>query len=1187
MLSLFPCVVDSPSSSTSTVISFTVRRITPWYGLHTPLRCSINIISIRTCIHLLRPACHRFVSPVPPTLPPPLTVPLPFPIPPAAPALSQTVLEALARNDQFHAHVSALAAGGAAPEPPDSAGPSTSGRTSAYLRRLLGLAGAPRSTIVSANNSSAESSPRALFHDFDGRSGPPSAQSLAAAAGAGSRGGAGAGGVPVLGGVMSRSRKERSVSPIPAASRLSTSADASRAKARQHDPKALAHAALAAVTTGSAGGAGGNSTARHGGRERGDALRVQSANEHLRVNSHGGNRSRVVPVNASLNTSDSPDAHNGSACAADTVGGRSGGGAQEAEGLGGECRPRAAGGSTAGGTTTAETMDGGGDGARPIALGNGLGAESGAGTGEAAGAAVGFSAARRSAGGNSAAQESANFPPEEAAAGGMDAAAVPAGTARKSSSAASAISSGNSARMRRSHDKKGISATSSGASTSNPGHVTGDSGGDGGGSGGGSGCSSPLTASALARLPGGDVKRGSSSRQQKQSRLLQEVEEWLQSASPATPAEAEAAAAAAAAAMAASREGEWRKQEAREAGEGSRGGGKERQGRGSDRARERVGGTEPVTQAKEKDGAKGREREKERERGKERVRERLREERGDEGKGGREKEREREERGVVAAAAGSNSLAENKHGNGRGNGNGNNHESGSGCSSHSQPTQQLIQSAQAAQPGGLEEVGTGGGKNGGAGAADGVVGGGIWQLVREDGQEHSPVSTLDFSQAARPAGETEAEGREGNRVPTIPPVSASVSSVRPSKAVVLPGDVMPRVLSPPPHALADDPASSGAAHSNPFHPHHQQHRQHQPLSPSHSKHHHHHHQLHQQQRQQHQQQQDQQQQCQREASSVVIPRSSTGTGSAASCTDQPGHRTPGMDASAGACMQSGAPMHANSMGGMGGMGAMGGMDAEGMEQDLDYVRHILIAAGFAGPRLPPLHSQDRPIPPHIFPHLESSIVASASPRPLPSSAFPPGSTLAEAEHAKRAEERRQRRLLFDAVNEALGRRLGPYVELPVWAEGLREPLVRPRPVGLALLQEVWGEIHDWPVAASEEVYDILDDAARRDMGRGVDRWVDVIEEIVGVVREVEEAVTMQLIGEVVGEMTDVERQRKARRRNAPAGGSSSAGGGSAPATPTRRPLRSSSGGGLSVQELVGGKNGNPLKGFRWLGRRGL
>ncbi|CAI5505343.1 unnamed protein product [Closterium sp. Naga37s-1] len=890
--------------------------------------------NIRTCIHLLRPACPRFVSPVPPTLPPPLTVPLPFPIAPAAPALSQTVLEALARNDQFHAHVSALAAGGAAPEPPDGAGPSTSGRTSAYLRRLLGLAGAPRSTSVSANNSSAESSPRALFHDFDGRSGPPSAQSLAAAAGAGSRGGAGAGagvgGVPVLGGVMGRSRKERSVSPIPAASRLSTSADASRAKARQHDPKALAHAALAAVTTGSAGGAGGNSTARHGGRERGDALRAQSANEHLRLNSHGGNRSRVVPVNASLNTSDSPDAHNGSACAAEIVGGRSGGGAQAAEGLGGECRPRAAGGTTAGGTTTAETMDGGGDGARPIALGNGLGAESGAGTGEAAGAAVGFSAAGRSAGGNSAAQESANFPPEEAAAGGMGAAAVPAGTARKSSSVASTISGGNSARVRRSHDKKGISATSSGASTSNP------------------------------SLRGGE-------------------------------------------------------------------------------SRSRA--------------AKG----------------------------------------------------------------------------HGHPTQQLMQSAQAAQPGGLEEVGTGGRKNGGAGAADGAVGGGIWQLVREDGQEHSPVSTLDFSQAARPAGETEAEGREGNWVPTIPPVSASLSSVRPSKAVVLPGDVMPRVLSPPPHALADDPASSGAAHIN----------------------------------------------------------HSTGVGGSTGSTDQTGHRASGMGsgvtmgASAGACMQSGVPMHANGMmGGMGGMGGIGGMDAEGMEQDLDYVRHILIAAGFAGPRLPPLDSQDRPIPPHIFPHLESSIVAAASPRPLLSSAFPPGST--------QAEERRQRRLLFDAVNEALGRRLGPYVELPVWAEGLREPLVRPRPVGLALLQEVWGEIHDWPVAASEEVYDILDDAARRDMGRGVDRWVDVIEEMVGVVREVEEAVTMQLIGEVVGEMTDVERQRKARRRNTTAaGGGSSAGGGSAPATPTRRLLRSSSGGGLSVQELVGGKNGNPLKGFRWLGRRGL
>ncbi|GJP58603.1 hypothetical protein CLOP_g751 [Closterium sp. NIES-67] len=1142
------------------------------------------------------------------------------------PALSQAVLEALARNDQFHAHVSALAAGGGASEPPDGAGPPSSGRgTSAYLRRLLGLAGGTRGASI-ASNSSAESSPRALFHDLDARDGPLRAPALAAAAGAEVRAGAGGGGIPILGGVMGRSRKERSVSPIPAASRLSSSAtsaaaEASRMKVRQHDPKALAHAALAAVTTGSAGTAGGTTGAKLGARERGDAHRAPS--EHLRGAPHGGNRSRVVPLSAALNAG-SLGANNSSACAAD--GGDRSGGA----------------GGTAGGAPAVETP------------GRGKGPGATAATG-----AESFSAAGRSApGASSAGHERTNFSPAaksrfadaaEVAAGGagvagLGATAVPAGTARRSNSAASSISGGNSARVRRSHDRKGISATSSGGSLGGPslggedartraakgsssGHVAGGDGGSGGGSdagggsGGGSGSGSPLTASALARLPGGELKRGSSSRQQKQTRLLQEVEEWLQSASPATPAEAEAAAAAAAAAMAASREGEWRKQEAREAGEGEKSGGKERQGRGSERARERAGGTESGARAKE-DGTKG----KERERGKERVKERGKEERV-----GREKEKAREERAGGAVASAQSSMAE--------------HERGSGSendTSSSKPVRQLKQTAQAALPGQGEEgeaavggagagagAGGGGGKNGAAAGGDGGAGGGIWQVVREDGQEHSPVSTLDFSQAARPAaaaaaaGGTGGEGRDGDgdgggggggggrtstragrsrsgdekdgagaSGPVIPPVSASLSSVRPSKAGVLPGDVMPRGLPPPPHALAESPSSPGPGHSSPFQQQqHQQHRQHQqhygeqPPSPSPGKHHHHHHhhqQRHQQhqyynqqQQQQHQHQQNQQQQ--RETLPAVLPRSNT-------------DRSLGMGVNACTDMQTGLTMGMCSMGGMGGMGGlggMGGMDVDGMEQDLDYVRHILMAAGFAGPHLPPHHSQTFPIPPHIFPHLESSIVAAASPRSLPGSAQPPGSTLAAVEHAKRAEERRQRRLLFDAVNEALGRRLGPFVELPVWAEGLREPLVRPRPMGLALLQEVWGEIHDWPVAASEEVYDILDDAARRDMGRGMDRWVDVVEEIVGVVVEVEEVVTMQLIAEVVGEMTDVERQRKARRASPAGSRSSGGGGGAAPATPARRLLRSNSGGGISVQELVGGKNGNPLKGFRWLGRRGL
>lgn len=118
-----------------------------------------------------------------------------------------------------------------------------------------------------------------------------------------------------------------------------------------------------------------------------------------------------------------------------------------------------------------------------------------------------------------------------------------------------------------------------------------------------------------------------------------------------------------------------------------------------------------------------------------------------------------------------------------------------------------------------------------------------------------------------------------------------------------------------------------------------------------------------------------------------------------------------------------------------------------------------------------------------------------------------------------AEERRQRRLLFDAVNEALGRCLAPHAPSPLKLlqfQAQRLPLL-PQPAGVGLLRSVWQEIHDWPVATSEDVYDILDDAARRDMLRGNDKWsaeqiaeselIDVVSSIEG---EIVEELMMEL-----------------------------------------------------------------------------
>ncbi|GJP41996.1 hypothetical protein CLOM_g1595 [Closterium sp. NIES-68] len=208
-------------------------------------------------------------------------------------------------------------------------------------------------------------------------------------------------------------------------------------------------------------------------------------------------------------------------------------------------------------------------------------------------------------------------------------------------------------------------------------------------------------------------------------------------------------------------------------------------------------------------------------------------------------------------------------------------------------------------------------------------------------------------------------------------------------------------------------------------------------------------------------------------------------------------------------------------------------DVRGMEQDVQYVRHALLASGFLSDALPPLFSPYLPINPAFFHHLEAaflmrccahtthdpSLVASSLP------AFP------LAVPASYHEERRQRMLLFDAVNEALGRRLAAFLPRPPWSPPPARAAPRRRPLGMELVQEVWSEIHSWPVASTEEVYTVLDESARRDLWRGTERWreEDVAEEESGVVFDVEGALLEQLLGEVCLEYLLVEQRRAAVR----------------------------------------------------------
>lgn len=118
-------------------------------------------------------------------------------------------------------------------------------------------------------------------------------------------------------------------------------------------------------------------------------------------------------------------------------------------------------------------------------------------------------------------------------------------------------------------------------------------------------------------------------------------------------------------------------------------------------------------------------------------------------------------------------------------------------------------------------------------------------------------------------------------------------------------------------------------------------------------------------------------------------------------------------------------------------------DVAGMEQDFEYVRHVLLISGFGGAALPPIFSRTLPINPVVFEQLEFEILGDASlaasaaaaaaetsayagsaagrssqsyPKPpsASSSTFPLPNFVVCGQNT--SEERRQRMLLFDAVN---------------------------------------------------------------------------------------------------------------------------------------------------------------------------
>ncbi|GJP42318.1 hypothetical protein CLOM_g1899 [Closterium sp. NIES-68] len=246
-------------------------------------------------------------------------------------------------------------------------------------------------------------------------------------------------------------------------------------------------------------------------------------------------------------------------------------------------------------------------------------------------------------------------------------------------------------------------------------------------------------------------------------------------------------------------------------------------------------------------------------------------------------------------------------------------------------------------------------------------------------------------------------------------------------------------------------------------------------------------------------------------------------------------------------------------------GIEGLADVAGIEQDLEYVRHVLLLSGFAGDALPPLSSVPSlglPVRREVFEQLETEITGDINSVCSSRDSSSIGGTETDAagqgadgsssdtrttntrsnKSTKSSEERRQRMLLFDAVNEALGRTLAPFLNPPRWdLDTCPSSTARPisfrqlhrRPVGKELLKRVWVEIHDWPIPPSPDVYDVLDDAARRDMLKGVDRWSQGEmrdSEAAAVAFDLDGMILDALVEAACKEYSEAERERVERRR---------------------------------------------------------
>lgn len=122
---------------------------------------------------------------------------------------------------------------------------------------------------------------------------------------------------------------------------------------------------------------------------------------------------------------------------------------------------------------------------------------------------------------------------------------------------------------------------------------------------------------------------------------------------------------------------------------------------------------------------------------------------------------------------------------------------------------------------------------------------------------------------------------------------------------------------------------------------------------------------------------------------------------------------------------------------------------------------------------------------------------------------------------QRYKESLDRRLIFDCMNEILGRKMSPFLNPQPWGT----PVMRKKPSGQQLVDDVWDELQDmhWPVT---DAYDALYALLQKDFARKEFQWLDFSVEVGDVGCQVELMIFEDLVEEAVKDTMSIQETRK-------------------------------------------------------------